>query len=172
VHQLKLAAAFKAFPDTWAEIRTQKLAYFRYFTRPTSSTMFGGIDSHADAEARLTPEKLEELIVSGKVGFEPIVYEDFLPASAAGIFQSNLVESASASAVNGEMEGRGHSRERTITAHSAREDDTRAETDAVESSREVFERALGGKVADYWELYEAMEEASLVEVAKAFGMRC
>jgi uncharacterized glyoxalase superfamily metalloenzyme YdcJ len=70
------------------------------------------------------------------------------------------------------MEGRGHSRERTITAHSAREDDTRAETDAVESSREVFERALGGKVADYWELYEAMEEASLVEVAKAFGMRC
>lgn len=134
--------------------------------------MFGGIVSQADAESRPTPETLEELIVSGKVGFEPIVYEDFLPASAAGIFQSNLVESAWASAINGEMGRGGHSRESTVTARSAREDQRGPETETTESSREVFERALGGKVADYWELYEAMEEASLVEVAKAFGMRC
>ena len=30
------------------------------------------------------------LISTGAVAVEPIVYEDFLPVSAAGIFQSNL----------------------------------------------------------------------------------
>ena len=33
---------------------------------------------------------IEALIASGVVRAEPIVYEDFLPVSAAGIFQSNL----------------------------------------------------------------------------------
>ena len=35
---------------------------------------------------------LEELIADGMVTITPLVYEDFLPASAAGIFQSNLGE--------------------------------------------------------------------------------
>lgn len=39
--------------------------------------MVGGIDSLVDA---------------GCVSFTPITYEDFLPASAAGIFQSNLCD--------------------------------------------------------------------------------
>jgi uncharacterized glyoxalase superfamily metalloenzyme YdcJ len=33
---------------------------------------------------------MEALIASGHVAAYPIVYEDFLPVSAAGIFQSNL----------------------------------------------------------------------------------
>lgn len=33
---------------------------------------------------------LDELIDAGFIQFEPLVYEDFLPVSAAGIFQSNL----------------------------------------------------------------------------------
>ncbi len=37
---------------------------------------------------------LEELIAAGLVLAEPITYEDFLPVSAAGIFQSNLGDDA------------------------------------------------------------------------------
>ena len=33
---------------------------------------------------------IEEWLTAGYVSAEPIVYEDFLPVSAAGIFQSNL----------------------------------------------------------------------------------
>ena len=35
---------------------------------------------------------MTQLIEQGIVRLEPIVYEDFLPVSAAGIFQSNLQE--------------------------------------------------------------------------------
>lgn len=35
---------------------------------------------------------LDQLIADGTVAADPIVYEDFLPRSAAGIFQSNLTE--------------------------------------------------------------------------------
>ncbi len=67
--------AFKDFPDDWATIRTEKLGYFRY-TPVAGSTIRG--------------DDLEDLIRKGAVQFDPIVYEDFLPVSAAGIFQSNL----------------------------------------------------------------------------------
>ena len=43
--------------------------------------MPAGIDADGD---------LEGLIAQGIVHAEPITYEDFLPVSAAGIFQSNL----------------------------------------------------------------------------------
>ncbi len=36
------------------------------------------------------PMTVDELIEEGFLRFDPIVYEDFLPVSAAGIFQSNL----------------------------------------------------------------------------------
>ena len=35
---------------------------------------------------------LRELVEAGVLVPEPIVYEDFLPRSAAGIFQSNLTD--------------------------------------------------------------------------------
>ncbi|MNI97797.1 hypothetical protein D3C73_1565110 [compost metagenome] len=37
---------------------------------------------------------LEELVSGGYLRVEPLVYEDFLPVSAAGIFQSNLGDGA------------------------------------------------------------------------------
>jgi uncharacterized glyoxalase superfamily metalloenzyme YdcJ len=40
--------------------------------------------------ARAETADLEALIALGHVVAEPITYEDFLPVSAAGIFQSNL----------------------------------------------------------------------------------
>lgn len=72
-----LSEEFAAFPDDWASIRSEGLGYFHYFLTEGANT--------AD-----TVNTLEEAIASGQVGFAPITYEDFLPVSAAGIFQSNL----------------------------------------------------------------------------------
>lgn len=76
LYQQTLIDVFKQFPDTWRELHDQKLGYFRY--RKTS---------------KYDNEDLSDLIAlldSGKVTINPIIYEDFLPVSAAGIFQSNL----------------------------------------------------------------------------------
>jgi uncharacterized glyoxalase superfamily metalloenzyme YdcJ len=40
------------------------------------------------------PRTIERLLQAGYVQIEPIIYEDFLPVSAAGIFQSNLGDEA------------------------------------------------------------------------------
>ncbi|MCS3418695.1 putative glyoxalase superfamily metalloenzyme YdcJ [Pseudomonas sp. BIGb0450] len=73
---------FQAFPDNYRQMREQKLAYFRYFV-----TEKGLAAQHKAAT-------LDELIAAGHVDVEPLVYEDFLPVSAAGIFQSNLGDAA------------------------------------------------------------------------------
>jgi uncharacterized glyoxalase superfamily metalloenzyme YdcJ len=64
-------------PRSEHELAREDLAYFT-FTADTG----GG--------ATPPPTSLPELIDQGWVRAEPIVYEDFLPRSAAGIFQSNL----------------------------------------------------------------------------------
>lgn len=74
-----LEESFTAFPDNYANMRTEGLAYFRYFAT----------EQGLAARGKLTGN-LEQLIEAGHVRFEPLVYEDFLPVSAAGIFQSNL----------------------------------------------------------------------------------
>jgi uncharacterized glyoxalase superfamily metalloenzyme YdcJ len=74
-----LAEAFKAFPDDWETIRAEGLGYFRYSLKEKAS------------QATMDPASdIEDLVAGGLVRFDPIVYEDFLPVSAAGIFQSNL----------------------------------------------------------------------------------
>ncbi|MBM9489114.1 VOC family protein [Pseudomonas sp. ICBG1301] len=76
---------FQAFPDDHAQMREQGLAYFRYFATEQGLAARG----HADQ-----PQTLAALIAAGHVAVEPLVYEDFLPVSAAGIFQSNLGDAA------------------------------------------------------------------------------
>ncbi|MEY9167931.1 putative glyoxalase superfamily metalloenzyme YdcJ [Sinorhizobium fredii] len=74
-----LANAFDAFPDSWTEIRQAGLGYFSYsLTEKGRQTKLPG------------RRGLDSLIADGLVQYDPIVYEDFLPVSAAGIFQSNL----------------------------------------------------------------------------------
>lgn len=80
-----LGKRFEAFPDDLAQMREQGLAYFRYF--PTEA----GLSARDQAQR---PTSLSALIEAGHVHFEALVYEDFLPVSAAGIFQSNLGEGA------------------------------------------------------------------------------
>lgn len=70
---------FKAFPDSYHELQAQDLAYFYYFPKA---------DVHLEKPVTFTD--LPTLLAQGIVEIEPIVYEDFLPVSAAGIFQSNL----------------------------------------------------------------------------------
>ncbi len=84
-YYLALETAFHAFPDDWNEIRRRGLGYFTY--RP--GRVIGG-------DASDEPD-LEMLIETGAILFDPIVYEDFLPVSAAGIFQSNLGDTAAQS---------------------------------------------------------------------------
>lgn len=78
-HQVHLAEVFKAFPDDYPTLRREALAFFHYQAV-----------SGARVEGPVTPEQVDSLIAQGAIVATPMVYEDFLPVSAAGIFQSNL----------------------------------------------------------------------------------
>ena len=66
-------------PATERQLAKRGLAYFTYHVVP---------DRPRDGGR--PPADLGELVAQGWLRAEPIVYEDFLPRSAAGIFQSNL----------------------------------------------------------------------------------
>uniref|UniRef100_UPI0037BF531B 2-oxoadipate dioxygenase/decarboxylase family protein n=1 Tax=Brevundimonas sp. TaxID=1871086 RepID=UPI0037BF531B len=76
----------------------------------------------------------------GHVVAEPITYEDFLPVSAAGIFQSNLGAEARAAAY------------------------------AVDPALAEFETALGRTVQDEMALYRGEQDASIAATLKALGL--
>ena len=75
-YEAALAERFKQLPDDEEALRAQGLAYFIYIPtgKPIPREGMG----------------LDELLANGILRAEPITYEDFLPVSAAGIFQSNL----------------------------------------------------------------------------------
>ncbi|WP_082833421.1 2-oxoadipate dioxygenase/decarboxylase [Rhodococcus sp. LB1] len=87
--QDELAATFwrELLPDTERELALQDLAYFTFRVRPG-----------AEGDA---PSDLADLLAGGWVDAEPIVYEDFLPLSAAGIFSSNLTGEGRVNATGG-----------------------------------------------------------------------
>ncbi len=80
-----MAQHFGEFPDSVEGMREQGLAYFRYFATEKGLAALG-----------LGQSSLEDLLRDGYVKAQPLVYEDFLPVSAAGIFQSNLGDAAQA----------------------------------------------------------------------------
>jgi uncharacterized glyoxalase superfamily metalloenzyme YdcJ len=80
-HQHHLQAVFKPFPDSEMLLRHQQLAWFRYRLTPAGE---------AHRHAIRPGDDPQPLIERGWVSAQPIIYEDFLPVSAAGIFQSNL----------------------------------------------------------------------------------
>lgn len=127
--QDRLLEVFREFPDDLATIRRRKLGFFRYEVTPLGL---------AEREKARSVDTLDELIDAGWVSAEPIVYEDFLPVSAAGIFQSNLGEGTAKP--GGQTQARG--------------------------SQAEFEAALGAPVHDEFALYETEESRSLAEVAR------
>lgn len=84
-----LREVFAAFPDTEAQLAAEGLAYFRYRRSEAA---------RSDAMPFDPSMSLSELLHVGAVSIDPIVYEDFLPVSAAGIFTSNLGDSRRAHA--------------------------------------------------------------------------
>ena len=84
-YNVLMAEHFGAFPDNYVELRQQALAYFRYVPTPK------GLAAKGTLEAATS---LEHLLEQQYLRAEPLVYEDFLPVSAAGIFQSNLGDAA------------------------------------------------------------------------------
>jgi uncharacterized glyoxalase superfamily metalloenzyme YdcJ len=82
-YEAALADVFGAFPDDWNEIRRAGLGYFSYSLTAKGRRNIGG--RTLDLETAITEDLIQ---------FDPLVYEDFLPVSAAGIFQSNLGDEA------------------------------------------------------------------------------
>ncbi len=76
----RLQAVFASFPDDHDTLRQEGLGYYRYQLT----------DAGRAAPERVADLPAEVLVVAGLATADPIVYEDFLPVSAAGIFQSNL----------------------------------------------------------------------------------
>ncbi len=70
-----LNATFEAFPDDFEQLRREGLGFFQY-----------RVGTVAEGKA----QSVDQLIDMGALIADPQVYEDFLPVSAAGIFQSNL----------------------------------------------------------------------------------
>lgn len=76
-----LAACFADFPDDYDQLRREGLVFGRYQVTDAGRA--------ARREGRLVGDR-EALLKAGQLRWEPQRYEDFLPVSAAGIFQSNL----------------------------------------------------------------------------------
>lgn len=81
VHQQKLGDIFQAFPDDARTLRVQQLAWFTFRLSEKG---------RAHPEQIAGKQNIETLLDAGLISATPMIYEDFLPVSAAGIFQSNL----------------------------------------------------------------------------------
>ena len=118
-------------PSTERELALQGLAFFTY--RVAGDTALDRLRCTAS---------LRELVEAGVLVPEPIVYEDFLPRSAAGIFQSNLTDEGS------------------------RDDDLLGTPYDIDLLGEV----IGRPIADPTLLYEAQQSASLAAAAEQLGL--
>jgi uncharacterized glyoxalase superfamily metalloenzyme YdcJ len=137
-----LDRTFKAYPDSWAELRRQGLVYFEYRCTGKPTTL-----TEADFANMTEASSLEHLISEGVLEAVPITYEDFLPLSAAGIFQSNLQS-------NG------------IPLKSVANENRQPQAD-----QEGFERALCCPVMDADELYASAQKESLRICAARLSLR-
>lgn len=119
-------------PSTEYGLALHDLAYFTYRVNPDKRPT-----GHTPSRS------LTDLIDQDWIVPEPIVYEDFLPKSAAGIFQSNLT-------------GDGH------------KDSTRAGT-AIDVA--WMAGVVGCTVHDPYRLYDSIRRESLIAVARDLGIR-
>jgi uncharacterized glyoxalase superfamily metalloenzyme YdcJ len=120
----------KHLPKSEHELALRGLAYFTY-----------GVDGSRQAP-RQGSASLQELVEAGVLIPEPIVYEDFLPRSAAGIFQSNLTDDGS------------------------RDDEQLGTHYDIDRLSEV----LGTRIFDPNELYMAQQNASKEAAAQQLGI--
>jgi uncharacterized glyoxalase superfamily metalloenzyme YdcJ len=118
-------------PNSELGLAHEGLAFFTYRVAGTPAIAPGGT------------VPLTGLVESGALRPEPIVYEDFLPRSAAGIFQSNLTDEGS------------------------RDDE---QTGAAWDAERLCD-VIGIRIHDPMDLYAAQQEASLTAAEDALGIR-
>ncbi|MDX5516527.1 VOC family protein [Stenotrophomonas sp. RG-453] len=117
----RLAEAFTAFPDDHDTLRREGLGYYRYALT----------DAGRGNPAAVGDLPAEALIAAGLASADPIVYEDFLPVSAAGIFHSNL----------------GGDEQRAYAAHANRDAFEQALGIKVEDEFAIYERLQADSLA-------------------------
>lgn len=80
-------SAFAKFPDDWRSLQQEGLVWFRYtVTEQSERKSPEGLSS---AMVEHMEDNVPWFVGARWLRYEPIVYEDFLPLSAAGIFESN-----------------------------------------------------------------------------------
>ena len=138
-----LAEAFREYPDDWTELRRRELVYFRYRVpdRLSTSDRQAKLDSISAKSGIL---HLEQLLESGFVECEPITYEDFLPLSAAGIFESNL--------------------------GSGSENTERKLQKTKQGSRRELEGVLGRTIPSEIDMYDRLQASSIRECEEKLGL--
>lgn len=130
-----LSNAFQDYPDTWAELRARGLVYFRYHVTPGGQQRQSAKSEGSSALTGVV--SMEQLLSAGLVEYEPITYEDFLPLSAAGIFESNLPDKRAGAEAPEEKEKE--------TGNGLPE----------------LERALGCRVRNEFDLYHQQQQRSI-----------
>ncbi|GAC74290.1 hypothetical protein PANT_10d00110 [Moesziomyces antarcticus T-34] len=133
-----LAQVFRdGFVDDAQAMMRGALGFFMYTVcdAALAKTMAAGTHDSASLAA---------MVEAGALAAEPVTYEDFLPASAAGIFQSNLPQTTASAADKNE--------------HVVAEMDESA-------ARKRLEHAVGGTILDYFALYAEQQALSLRTVA-------
>ncbi len=126
-----LKKAFLTFPDNHQILHDKALAYYQYTVQQT-------INLKSDDSTSLL--SLSQLIEEGHLQITPIIYEDFLPVSAAGIFSSNL------------------------------SNDNNEKQIKQSPNQASFEKALGTSVIDSFTLYEKIQKESLALALKDLGI--
>ncbi|KAH7324414.1 hypothetical protein B0I35DRAFT_424113 [Stachybotrys elegans] len=132
-----LESTFKQFPDDWDRLRKQGLVYCEY--QHTGKP----IPDNIIQEESNSPSTIEKLVEAGVLRTVPITYEDFLPFSAAGIFQSNL-------------SGKSNSSELGLNE--------------AAPDQEGMETALGVRIVDPDDLYSAAQQSSLQTCLSRLGV--
>ncbi|KAJ5120137.1 hypothetical protein N7448_010806 [Penicillium atrosanguineum] len=135
-----LRSHFTEFPDTLSELREQNLAYFCYQLTLAGERM--AKDDMAISEFGTTAVSLQALLDKGIMKYEPLTYEDFLPLSAGGIFNSNLGDVS-------------QSKQLIMSA---------------EPDLDGFQRLLGAHIADEFHLYAQMQQESLLHCKQHLGL--
>jgi uncharacterized glyoxalase superfamily metalloenzyme YdcJ len=131
-----LRDVFAQFPDSWTELYQQRLVYCAF-------TVTGkAVPSHMVGLEQMPDDFVYQLLRAGVLSVAPITYEDFLPFSAAGIFQSNLGKASSAM---------GH-----VTPF---------------PNQQGFESSLGRSVLDPDVLYSDMQRKSLEKCSQQLGFK-
>jgi uncharacterized glyoxalase superfamily metalloenzyme YdcJ len=132
-----LSSTFSRYPDNWSELRAQGLVYFRYKVKLDHNS--------AREKVKALPSQIhiDQLLALGVVDYEPVIYEDFLPFSAAGIFKSNLSDQP----------------EKPLT----KKMDASAQSD--------MEDALGCKTLDSFDVYTRQQQESIHECAQILGLK-